>query len=103
MSKSDFSLGVLFGALAGSVVALLYAPEKGKTTRDRLSFRISQTVDELSHLVEKLNNEKEKLESEAKKRGAEVVSEAQEKAENLIKEAEALLHNVSKKEAEAND
>jgi len=98
MSKSDFSLGVIFGALAGSVVALLYAPEKGKTTRDRLSYRISNYAEEISQLIERLNKEKAKLESEAKKRGAEVVSEAQEKAEHLIKEAEALLQHVSNKE-----
>lgn len=101
MSKSkDFTLGLLSGALIGSVVALLYAPDKGSNTRDMLSYRLSNYLDELTHLIEKLSDEKEAI-SDAKKKGDLVVEDARQKAEDLIKEAEDLLGSIEDtKEAE---
>lgn len=94
MSKSkDFTLGLLSGALIGSVVALLYAPDKGSNTRDMLSYRLSNYLDELTHLIDKLSDEKEAI-SEAKKQGDLVVEDAKQKAEDLIKEAEDLLGSI---------
>ena len=94
MSKSkDFTLGLLSGALIGSVVALLYAPDKGSNTRDMLSYRLSNYLDELTQLIDKLSDEKEAI-SEAKKKGDLVVEDAKQKAEDLIKEAEDLLGSI---------
>jgi len=94
MSKSkDFTLGLISGALIGSVVALLYAPDKGSNTRDMLSYRLSNYLDELNQLLNKLADEKEAM-SEAKKKGDMVVEDARQKAEDLIKEAEDLLGSI---------
>ena len=42
MSKTgNFIAGLFTGAMAGTVLALLYAPDTGKNTRDRLSYRLS--------------------------------------------------------------
>ncbi|MDZ7716017.1 MAG: YtxH domain-containing protein [Balneolaceae bacterium] len=99
MSKSkDFTLGLLSGALIGSVVALLYAPDKGSNTRDMLSYRLSNYLDELTHLIDKLSDEKEAI-SEAKKQGDLVVEDAKQKAEDLIKEAEDLLGSIEETKA----
>lgn len=96
MSKSGrFTLGLVMGALAGSIVSLLYAPEKGQTTRNRLSYRFTHYIDELNSMIDQLRKEREKLVSEAKERGDQVVTDAKERAEDLIKEAEALLANAS--------
>lgn len=98
MSKSkDFTLGILAGAALGSVIALLYAPDKGSNTRDILSYRLSNYVDELSHLIEKLSDEKEMI-SDAKKKGDLVVEDARQRAEDLIKEAEDLLGSIEETE-----
>jgi len=95
MSKSgNFLAGLLTGALAGTVLALLYAPDTGKNTRDRLSYRLSNYKDELNDLITELRKEKQKLVSEAKEKGEKVVVEAKEKAEDLIKEAEGLLASI---------
>lgn len=91
-----FTLGLLIGAVAGSVVSLLYAPEKGKVVRKRLSYRVSTYAGEVNAMVDKLRKEREKLVSEAKDRGDKVVNEAQSKAQSLIREAETLLENASK-------
>ena len=94
MSKSkDFTLGLISGALLGSVVALLYAPDKGSNTRDVISYRLSSYLDELTHLIERLSEEKEAI-SEAKRQGDQVVEDARHRAEDLIREAEDLLDTI---------
>ena len=77
MSKTgNFIVGLVTGAMAGTVLALLYAPDTGKNTRNRLSYRLSSYRDELNDLIDQLNQEKQKLISEAKKKGEAVVSDA---------------------------
>ncbi|MCW9707890.1 YtxH domain-containing protein [Fodinibius salsisoli] len=94
MSKSkDFTLGLLSGALVGSVIALLYAPDKGSNTRDILSYRLSTYLDELTDLIDKLSEEKASI-SEAKRKGDLVVEDARKRAEDLIHEAEDLLGSI---------
>lgn len=94
MSKSkDFTLGLISGALVGSAIALLYAPDKGSNTRDVISYRLSSYLDELTQLIDKLSQEKESI-SEAKKKGDLVVEDARHRAEDLIKEAEDLLSTI---------
>lgn len=94
MSKSkDFTLGLISGALVGSVIALLYAPDKGSNTRDVLSYRLSNYLDELTHLIDKLSEEKASI-SEAKRKGDLVVEDARHRAEDLIQEAEDLLDTI---------
>lgn len=95
MSKSNFTLGIFAGAALGSVIALLYAPDKGSNTRDILSYRLSNYLDELSQVIERLSDEKEMI-SDAKKKGDLVVEDARQRAEDLIKEAEDLLGSIEK-------
>lgn len=86
-----FALGLLTGAALGSVIALLYAPDKGGNTRDKVSYKLRSYLDDLNILASRIRDEKKELMSEAKQRGSEVVLEAQQKAEDLINEAEELL------------
>jgi gas vesicle protein len=90
-----FALGLLTGAALGSVIALLYAPDKGENTRDKVSFRLRSYLDELNVLTTRIREEKKDLVSEAKQRGSEVVLEAQQRAEDLINEAEELLRSIN--------
>lgn len=98
MSKSGkgFTLGLLSGVAIGSVIALLYAPDTGSTTRGKLSYRLSNYIEELKSLIETLKNEKDKFSSDAKRKSDDVVSDAKTRADDLIKEAEALLENIEK-------
>ena len=94
MSKSkDITIGALIGAVVGSAVALLYAPDKGSNTRNVLSYRLSNYKDELTELIEKLSDEKQTI-SDAKKQGDLVVEDARQRAEDLINEAEDLLGSI---------
>lgn len=96
MSKTSkgFTLGLISGAFIGSVFALLYAPDKGSTTRDRLSYRLNKYLEDLTDLIEQLRNERDNIVSDAKLKGTQVVEDAQRKAEDLIAEAEALLNTI---------
>lgn len=95
MNKSgNFIAGILTGALAGTVLALLYAPDTGKNTRNRLSYQLSSYKDELNDLIAQLREEKQQLISEAKDKGDKVVQSAKQKADDLIKEAEGLLESI---------
>lgn len=96
-SGKDFTIGLVTGALIGSAVAILYAPDSGSNTRDKISYRLSTYVDELNKLIDELQNEKEKYVSDAKKKGDDVVSDAKKRADDLIREAESLLENIEKK------
>lgn len=102
MSKSkDFTFGLLSGALVGSIIALLYAPDKGSNTRDILSYRLSSYLDELAHLIDRLSEEKAAI-SEAKRKGDLVVEDARHRAEDLIREAEDLLNTIDDSKASKN-
>lgn len=98
MSKSSksFIFGFFSGIAAGSFIALLYAPDKGRNTRDKLSYTLNSYLDDLSDMIEKIRYENQFI-SDAKKEGDLVVEEAQKKAEDLIAEAEELLKNIGEK------
>ncbi len=98
MSKSGkgFTLGFITGITAGTVAALLFAPDTGKNTRGLISYRFSSYLDELNTLIDKLKDEKEKITSQAKQDSDKVVSDAKQRADDLIKEAEQLLENIEK-------
>jgi gas vesicle protein len=96
-SGKDFTIGLVTGALIGSAVAILYAPDSGSNTRDKISYRLSSYVDELNKLIDELKNEQEKYVSDAKQKGNDVVSDAKKRADDLIREAETLLENIEKK------
>ncbi len=98
MSKSgNFLAGLLSGAFVGAVVALLYAPEAGEITRSRLSYHISNYIDELTDLLAQLKKEKEQLMSDAKDRGKDVVDDVKGKMDELIKEVEVLIDSQKSK------
>ena len=65
MSKTEsFLTGLITGALAGSIIAVLYAPDTGTNTRKKLSYQMSHYRDELVDLIGELQKEKDKLMSQ---------------------------------------
>ncbi|MEX0773925.1 MAG: YtxH domain-containing protein [Balneolales bacterium] len=92
-STKGFSVGLISGVFFGSLIGMLYAPDKGINTRDRLSYQLNSYLVDISDLIEKLRHESQV--SDAKKQGDLVVEEAQKKAEDLIAEAEKLLKDIS--------
>lgn len=97
MSKSSNSLvAFLVGAGVGAALGILFAPDTGDNTRDRLSFRLSKYKKELEDLIGELVDDKEVHLNEAKNEGKRVISEAKNKAENLLSDVNKLIDQINK-------
>ncbi|MDX2303752.1 MAG: YtxH domain-containing protein [Microscillaceae bacterium] len=76
---TSFFLGVITGAAAGSLIGILFAPNEGKHTRDRISFQVSRMQSKLRTLIA----EKEILLNEAKSQGEEHVHFVEQQAKRI--------------------
>lgn len=68
--KSAPLLGFIVGIAAGSVLGILFAPEKGTKTRRKLKDKASELSDEISRKIRKL----EKIDEEILKNGKSTIS-----------------------------
>jgi gas vesicle protein len=99
MSKggSNF-LMFLTGAAVGAAIGILYAPDKGINTRDKLSYRLDKYREMLESLLEDIAEGKELGLSTAKSDGEKVISSAKVKAEQLLSDVDELLSQIKHKE-----
>jgi len=98
MSKTANGL-LLFisGMIAGSLAGIMFAPDTGINTRDRVTFRLEKYKKNLEELLSDLVRSKEQLpESAAKSDGEKVIIEAREKAKQLLDDVDNLLNQIKK-------
>ena len=82
MSRTSRDLTFLLTGIAtGAIIGLLYAPEEGKITRDKLSYRLSKYREQLEQLLSDLMNSADLPENLSRNEGQRVVNDAREKAD----------------------
>ena len=98
MARSGGSFfAFLFGIVAGAIVGILFAPDKGTNTRDRLSFQIDKYKKRLEELANELVDGTESEENSEKKKGKKVVNETKGKAEKLLEDVNGLISQIKSK------
>lgn len=101
MSKGSSNiLAFMIGAATGAIIGILYAPDKGSNTRDKLSYQLDKYKKQLEELLEDLINGKAEISSSAKAEGQKVVSEARQKAEQLLSDVDDLIGQIKSGEKE---
>lgn len=109
-SKSFFSL--LLGLAAGAALGILYAPDKGKNTREKMKRAAAAGAQDIADGMENLGNEVEdKVEKEKeefkdlgdklKKKGSEIKEGARDLLLRKLDKLEAMLRKADESKAEA--
>jgi gas vesicle protein len=98
MSKTGTILGFLTGLSTGIAVGIMYAPDKGSNTRDKLTFLLDKYRSKLQELTDALIEGKELHLSEAKSEGQKVIDDAKVKAEKLLEDVDNLLGQIKGKQ-----
>ena len=98
MSRSSKTLwAFIVGAAAGAVVGILYAPDKGENTRNKLYFQLNKYRDQLKSLINDIVEGKEIPDSMAKSEGKKVVNDTKVKAEKLLEDVEKMMSQIKSK------
>ena len=87
--KSFFSL--LLGLAAGAAIGILYAPDKGKNTREKVKRAAAGNLDDLQEGAENLESEVEDKAQEAKEDLKDIGETLKKKGSEIKEGARALL------------
>ncbi len=101
-SKTFFAF--LAGVAAGTAIGILFAPEKGEVTREKLGSKLLQYREQLEAFIADLVERGDEValemaggDSQAKVEGQKVVNEARQKAEKLLEDVENLMNQIKSK------
>ncbi len=93
--KINNILFFMSGTAIGAVAGILFAPEKGRETRNFLSYRLEKYRDTLSDLLEQLVANRDDSLSTARTEGQRVIQDAKDKAEKLLGDVDSLIKEIN--------
>jgi gas vesicle protein len=95
MSRSyAIIVAFLAGAATGAALGILFAPDEGKNTRDKISFLLDKYRNRLKELINDLVDKENQPFSEAKAESQKVISDARTQAEKLLGDVDALMGQI---------
>ena len=94
MNRNTRTILMFLGGVAtGATLGLLFAPDSGRNTRDRLRAQLNQYIDQLSELLRKEKAVQDQLGNQY----SDLNAEDYKRAEELLGEVEGLLDEIKSK------
>jgi gas vesicle protein len=87
--------GAVFGAAAGTIMGLLFAPHKGIDTQKIISGKVKHALDKATDLYES-NEHAGAYSNEAKTRSQDIIDTARDEAKKILDEANNIIREIKR-------
>lgn len=93
-SRGNSFFAFLLGIMAGGLLGVLFAPDKGTSTRDKITYRLDKYKKILEDLINDMAEGAYSAENEAKSEGEKLVKDAKLKAEKILDDVNGLIDQI---------